>query len=318
LAKPAKDLTNLARCRYLYPVHQEIIFPSDEPPKTLENFLKKRFPIGYVRKLLRKNGVRVNGRRRKPGDLIGPGDHLQLYIPFEKAAKSPGMANRSRPGLDIIFEDDGVLVINKPAGMAVHEGREVLKRDTVIGILESRYRSQGIAPRLVHRLDKDTSGVLAVAKDEKAAKELEASFESEKIEKEYLCLVAGRVQEKEGKIDIPLPGREGKPVRALTRFKIEKRFSETTLLRVWIATGRMHQIRLHCASLGYPIVMDDQHGDFGFNKRFRKLYGLKRQFLHAARLRLAYGGKDHVWVAPLPADLQHVLNTLKIAHEKNQ
>lgn len=311
-------MTNPARCRYLYNVHQEIIFPSDEHPKTLENFLKKRFPIGYVRKLLRKNGVRVNGRRSKAGDLIAPGDHLQLYIPFEKSAKSSVTANRCRPELEIIFEDEGVLVINKPAGMAVHEGREILKRDTVIGILESRYRRQGIAPRLVHRLDKDTSGVLAVAKGEKSAKKLEACFESEKIEKEYLCLVAGRVPEKEGKIDIPLPGRDGKPVGALTRFRIEKRFFETTLLRVWIATGRMHQIRLHFANLGYPVVMDDQHGDFGFNKRFRKSYGLKRQFLHAARLRLKYGGKEQVWVAPLPADLQQTLNALEMAHEKIQ
>jgi 23S rRNA pseudouridine955/2504/2580 synthase len=157
-----------------------------------------------------------------------------------------------------------------------------------------------------------------VAKSEKAAKELEACFESEKIEKEYFCLVAGRVQEKEGKIDIPLPGRECKPVRALTRFRIEKRFFDTTLLTVWIATGRMHQIRLHFASLGYPIVMDDQHGDFGFNKRFRKSYGLKRQYLHAARLKLEYGGKKHVWVAPMPADLQQTLNALKMVHEKIQ
>jgi 23S rRNA pseudouridine955/2504/2580 synthase len=312
------NLTNHSPCRYLYPVHQEIIFPSNETPKTLENFLKKRFPIGYVRKLLRKNGVRVNGRRFKAGDLIAPGDHLQLYIPFERPPKSSVMAHGFRLELDIIFEDEGALVINKPAGMAVHEGREILKRNTVIGILESRYRSQGIAPQLVHRLDKDTSGVLVVAKSEQAAKELEDCFESEKIDKEYLCLVAGRVQEKEGKIDIPLPGREGKPVRALTRFRVEKRFFETTLLRAWIATGRMHQIRLHFASAGYPIVMDDQHGDFGFNKRFRKLYGLKRQFLHAARLKMEYGGKTHVWVAPLPADLQRTLNALKIVQEKVQ
>jgi 23S rRNA pseudouridine955/2504/2580 synthase len=297
-------------------VPQQIIFPHDEPPKTLENFLKKRFPIGYVRKLLRKNGVRVNGHRSKPGDLIAPGDHLDLYIPFERLAKSPLAVRRLGPELDVIFEDESVLVINKPAGIAVHEGRGVLRRDTVIGILESRYRSQGIGPRLVHRLDKDTSGVLAVAKGEKARKELEACFEDEKIEKEYLCLVVGRVQEKEGRIAMPLSGREGKPVHALTRFRIEKRFSETTFLRVWIETGRMHQIRLHFASFGYPIVMDHQHGDFGFNKRFRKLYGLRRQFLHAARVTLEYGGKKRLWVAPLPADLQQTLNALKMAHEE--
>jgi len=298
-------------------VHQELIFPPDEAAKTLENFLKKRFPIGYVRKLLRKNGVRVNGRRTKAGDIVGPGDRLALYIPFEAAPNSTAPARSSRAELDIIFEDEEILILNKPAGIAVHEGKEILKRDTLIGMLESRYRSRGVTPRLVHRLDKDTSGVLAVAKTDAAAQTLEAAFENEKIEKEYLCLVAGRMQDREGKIDAPLPGRDGKPVRASTRFRIEKRFSETTLLRVWIATGRMHQIRLHIAGRGYPIVMDDQHGDFAFNRRFRKAYGLKRQFLHAARLMLDYRGKRRVWTAPLPADLQQTLNALKMAHEKS-
>lgn len=298
-------------------MHQEIIFPHDEAAKTLENFLKKRFPIGYVRKLLRKNGVRVNGRRTKAGDLIGPGDRLELYIPFQAPPKKAATAQHSRSELDIVFENEEILILNKPAGIAVHEGKDVLKRDTLIRMLESRYRSRGITPRLVHRLDKDTSGVLAVAKTDAAAQTLEAAFENEKIEKEYLCLVAGRVQEREGKIDMPLPGRDGKPVRALTRFRIEKRFSETTLLRIWIATGRMHQIRLHFAGRGYPVVMDDQHGDFAFNRRFRKVYGLKRQFLHAARLALKYRGERRVWSAPLPPDLQHTLNALKIAHEKS-
>jgi len=309
-------LTKLARCRYLYDVHQEIIFPSNESPKTLENFLKKRFPIGYVRKLLRKNGVRVNGRRAKADDLIEPDDRLQLYIPYEKTP-TPRAGTNQRLRFETIFEDEQLLVINKPAGIAVHEARGILKRDTVVGILESRYRSQGITPRLVHRLDKDTSGVLVIAKNEKIAEALESCFERAKGDKEYLCLVAGRIQEKEGKIDSPLPGREGKPVHALTRFRIDRRFPETTLLRVWITTGRMHQIRLHLANLGHPVVMDDRHGDFRFNKRFRQLYGLKRQFLHANRLGLEYGGQKHVWTAPLPADLQRTLDALKVVNEKN-
>lgn len=309
-------MTKRCGCRYLYVVRQEIIFPPAEAPKTVENFLKKRFPIGYVRKLWRKNGVRVNGRRSKAGDLIGPGDRVELYIPFETSTRSAPPARRPPTELDIIFEDEEVLILNKTAEIAVHEGRQLLKRDTVIGILESRYRSRGLAPRLVHRLDKGTSGVLVVAKSGPVAQQLEAAFENERIEKEYLCLVAGRVQDNEGKIDAPLPGRDGRPVRALTRFRVEKRFSETTFLRVWIATGRMHQIRLHFAARGTPIVMDDQHGDFAFNKRFRRQYGLKRQFLHAARLTLEYRGERRVWNAPLPADLQQTLNALKMSHDK--
>ncbi|HWO41000.1 MAG TPA: pseudouridine synthase, partial [Candidatus Eisenbacteria bacterium] len=108
----------------------------------------------------------------------------------------------------------------------------------------------------------------------------------------------------------PLPGRQGFTVRASTRFQVVRRFSETSLVRVWITTGRMHQIRLHFAKLGYPVVLDQQHGDYRFNRTFRKTYGLKRQFLHATRLRLEYKGEKHAWHAPLPPDLQRTLQVL--------
>ena len=294
---------------------EEIVLPADEAPKKLENFLKKRFPIGYVRKLFRKNGVRLNGQRTKPDAFVGPGDRLEIYIPFDKRIE------RTTGGeceLEKIYEDAKLLVLNKPAGLAVHEGREILKRDTVLGILESRYRTQGVALRLVHRLDKETSGLLMVAKDADTAKELESRFEETTVDKEYVCLVAGRIPQRVGTIDFPLPGREGKAVRALTRYQVIKKFSETTFLRVQIATGRMHQIRLHLAKLGYPVVMDAQHGDFAFNKSFRKVYGLKRQFLHAAKIVVEYGGKKRTWSAPLPKDLKRILAALKAAPGKGQ
>ena len=289
---------------------EEIVLAADETPKKLENFLKKRFPIGYVRKLFRKSGLRLNGKHPKPDDVIRAGDRILFYIPFETGAPPP------RPGesvarIEIIVEDDSLLVINKPAGLAVQEGRTVTKRDSVLGILESHYRENGITPKLVHRLDKDTSGLLLVAKEQKTADQLESLFETRQVGKAYLCLLAGRLPRNEGTIDLPLPGRDGIPVRAVTRFEIKKRFSDTTLARVRIETGRMHQIRLHFAKLGYPVVMDDQHGDFAFNKRFRKEYGLKRQFLHASSLTLDYGGKKRTWTAPLPKDLAATLRALE-------
>src|SRR5687767_6527743 len=288
---------------------REIVLPAKETAKKVENFLKKDFPIGYVRKLFRKNGVRINGRRAKEDDLVRAGDRIQLYVPFDTTAKTltPG-ARRS--SLETIFEDQALLVINKPAGLAVHEGRTVSKRESILGILETRFHAAAIVPRLVHRLDKDTSGLLMIAKKQQTADELESIFESGEVGKEYLCLVVGRLPLNEGKIDFPLPGREGNPVRALTRFRVQKRFSETTLARVQIETGRLHQIRLHFAELGYPIVMDEQHGDFSFNKRFRKQYGLKRQFLHAEKLKITYGGKQREWSAPLTSDLQQTLSRL--------
>lgn len=296
--------------RYSLSVVQEIVLPAGERSKKLQNFLTKRFPIGYVRKLFRKNGVRLNGKRPKADELVHPGDRIQLYIPFEKASKPNRHRAKARPELEIIFEDRDVVVINKPAGVAVHEGKYVLKRHSILGMLESRYRDQEIIPTLVHRIDKGTSGVLIAAKNVETAKQLEDLFENGNVEKEYLCLVAGRIQQDDGKIEFPLPGREGKPVRALTRFRVAKRFSETTLIHANIETGRMHQIRLHFAKFGYPVVMDDQHGDFSFNKRFRKEFGLKRQFLHASRLTLTYRGKNGTWTAPLPGDLQRTLRLL--------
>lgn len=293
-------------------VSQELVVSAVETDKKLQSFLKSRFPIGYVRKLFRKNGLRVNGKRSKPDDLVRAGDRIRLYIPFEKTIRPGDTASFAPANFSVIYEDPKLLVINKPAGVAVHEGKRVLKRHSVIGALESTYREKGLSPRLVHRLDKDTSGVLLIAKDESTTEELEAIFaDGRDVEKEYLCLVAGRLQDNQGRIDSPLPGREGVPVGALTRYKVLDRFSQTTLARVNIETGRMHQIRLHFAAIGYPVVLDDQHGDFNFNKQFSKKYGLKRQFLHASRLQIKHGGKKRVWSAPAPPDLQKVIAALR-------
>ena len=304
-------MTRTGQCGYQTIKMREIAVPADETPKKLENFLKRQFPIGYVRKLFRKNGVRVNGRRAKAGDVVKSGDRVQLYLPFEAAKKGAASTIGKALEVQVVFEDESILVLDKPAGLAVHEGKTVGKRDSILGILESRYRGSPIKPRLIHRLDKDTSGLLIVAKNPQAADDLINAFESGKVGKEYLCLVVGRVPYNDGKIDFPLPGREGIAVRAITRYRVTQRFSQTTLVRVTIETGRLHQIRLHFAQLGYPVVMDDQHGDFGFNKRFRRHYGLKRQFLHAERLKMDYAGKIREWTAPLREDLRRTLTTLE-------
>jgi 23S rRNA pseudouridine955/2504/2580 synthase len=286
----------------------EIVVPPNEPPKRLENLLKKRFNVGYVRKLFRKNGVRLNGKRSGPEELARPGDRIQLYIPFEKQKAAP-KTPRALP-FEIIFEDKDVIVIDKPAGIAVHEGKDILKRSSVLGMLEEAYRSRGIAPRLAHRIDKDTSGLLVAAKNAKTAETLEAMFEESAVEKEYLALVIGRLHPKHGTIQFSLPGRDGRPVSAVTHYRVEKEFTDTTLARIRIETGRMHQIRLHFAALGHPVVMDDEHGDFAFNKQFRKVYGLKRQFLHAAVIGFTYRGKKRKWTVALPEDLERTLKSL--------
>ena len=123
-------------------VHQEIVVPAAESDKKLANFLKGRFPIGYVRKLFRKNGLRINGKRSKPDDLLRAGDRIQLYIPFEKTTKRTETLRRAQPEFPVIYQDANLLVINKPAGIAVHEGKQVLKRHSVIGLVQSKYRDQ--------------------------------------------------------------------------------------------------------------------------------------------------------------------------------
>jgi 23S rRNA pseudouridine955/2504/2580 synthase len=286
---------------------EEILIPPGEHPKRLENYLKKRFNVGYIRKLFRKNGVRLNGRRAAPDDSAGPGDRIQLYIPYEKA--KPGA--RPVKAIDIVFEDDELLIINKPAGVAVHEGKGILKRDTILGQLEAAYRPQNVTPRLVHRLDKETSGLLLAAKSDAAAERLERLFETGDVEKEYVALLAGRLPVKRDTIDAPVPGREGRLVTAVTHYKVEAEFPGVTLARVRIDTGRMHQIRIHFAAVHHPIVMDDEHGDFGFNKEFRKKFGLKRQFLHAAMIAFEHRGKMRKWTAELPEDLARTLERLE-------
>jgi len=288
---------------------REILLPKHEAGKKLENFLKKEFPIGYVRKIFRKNAVRLNGHRAKPDDLVRAGDKVQLFIDYEKPVAQAIVPVK----FEIIYEDETLLVLNKPAGIAVHEGKTVRKRDSLLGMLEASYRDRGMKPQLVHRLDKDTSGLLLVAKKSQTAEALKKSFETHEVEKEYLCLLIGRLPNNAGEIDFPLPGREGNPVRALTRYQVVKKFSETTLVRVAIETGRLHQIRLHFAKLDWPVVLDQQHGDFAFNKRFRKEYGLKRQFLHAEKLKLNYQDRQREWTAPLAQDLDEVLRSLSEA-----
>ena len=204
---------------------REIVLGSNDSGKKLENYLKKAFPIGYVRKLFRKNGIRLNGQRANPQDALRAGDKIQLYIPFEKDAPR-NQPNAPTQKLAIVFEDPNLLVIDKPAGMAVHEGRTVSKRESVLGILEQQYRDSQIKPQLVHRLDQYTSGLLLVAKNLRAADELEQAFETGAVDKEYCALVVGRLANDQGKIDTPLPGRDGNPVRALTRYRVGSHHEE--------------------------------------------------------------------------------------------
>ena len=194
--------------------------------------------------------------------------------------------------LEVLYEDDSVIIVNKPAGLAVQGGKGV---KTSLDNILAEIRSP--PPLLVHRLDKDTSGVLIAAKHKEAAAELSRLFGAFGIVKQYIAVCAGSPDKKEGTIthDITI---NGKLKKAETMYKVIKS-GEFSVLEIELATGRMHQIRRHLAMIGNPILGDDKYGDFTLNKTLRKSAGLKRLLLHASRLVI----KDRFQLditAPLP------------------
>lgn len=212
----------------------------------------------------------------------------------------------------LLHQEDDLLVLDKPAGLAAHGGGGVEPRHSLLGRLLDRYRGTGITPWLVHRLDRDTSGCMVVALSERAKADMERLFRSGEVKKEYLALVRG-VLPGPGTIDIPLPGRAGRKVPALTRYRVERAFprSGVTLVAAEPETGRMHQLRLHFARVHRPLAGDEIHGDFAFNRAFRKRFGLKRQFLHARRVAFPWRGRTVAATAPLPDELKRVLSALQ-------
>jgi len=177
---------------------------------------------------------------------------------------------------------------------------------------------KGITPLLVHRLDTNTSGCLIVAKNEAAKVRFEEMFKQGEVEKKYLVLVAGIPSEPRGKITASLPGRDGQLVHALTLYEIQETFPRigASLVKAQIKTGRMHQIRLHFSKVHHPVLMDTLHGNFEMNKRFKKDFGLKRQFLHASEVAFEWKGTRYHFFAPLSADLEKTLQQLRSPSKK--
>jgi 23S rRNA pseudouridine955/2504/2580 synthase len=170
---------------------EEIVVAADEVPKKLENFLKKRFRVGYVSRLFRKSGIRLNGKHPKPDDIVRGGDRILFYIPFETKV-APREPLSVAANMKLIFEDDALLVIDKPPALAVHEGKTVAKRDSVLGILESRYRGKGVSPKLVHRLDKDNTRQRLVARMRRSLKSWKvASSRAASARNTFACWPAG-------------------------------------------------------------------------------------------------------------------------------
>ena len=292
----------------------------------IDNFLLARLkgvPRSLVYRLLRRGEVRVNKGRVRPTQRLAEGDLIRLP-PLRRPALdgpvSPSAQLRERLDAALLYEDERVLVLNKPAGLAVHGGSGISQ-----GVIETlRAMRPGVDLELVHRLDRDTSGCLLVSKRRSALRQLHAQLRDGTVDKRYLALLCGRLPEPEVELSMALRtdrvrGGErvvridpsaGKPSR--TWFRTRQTFGALTLVEAELDTGRTHQIRVHAAHLGAAVAGDSKYGDPVDNERLRRL-GLKRLFLHAARLRFR-AREDGPMVevsAPLPAALQAVLKRLE-------
>jgi 23S rRNA pseudouridine955/2504/2580 synthase len=291
---------------------QWIDVAEEEAGQRIDNFLMARLkgvPKSHIYQVLRSGQVRVNSRRVESSQRVVAGDRIR--IPPVRVAEREESTPAPHFRMPVLFEDEALIALDKPAGLAVHGGSGIAH-----GAIES-LRSQRPEARyleLVHRLDRETSGVLLIAKKRSALVALHAMLRERSMDKRYLAGVAGRFRNERQRVRAALAKRtttEGKHVRVdeegqeaetlLTRVARSEAYS---LLEAQLLTGRTHQIRVHLAHLGHPILGDDKYGDFELNRTLRKL-GLRRMFLHAASLELAHPltGEALRIESPLPPEL---------------
>lgn len=285
--------------------------------------LAKGVPKSHIYRILRSGEVRVNKGRVGPEYKLGAGDVVRVP-PIRVATVPAGSVAAPAREFDLVFEDEAMIVLDKPAGVAVHGGSGVS-----FGVIEQlrRARPQAKLLELAHRLDRETSGLLVVAKKRSALTKLHDLFRDGGINKRYLALVKGRWINRLQHVRLPLHkyltpegerrvsvADEGKDAHSVVR--LVARWQNFSLVEVELKTGRTHQIRVHLAHLGFPLAGDDKYGDYSLNKDLQKA-GLKRMFLHAAKLALPHPlkGEPFAFEAPLPIELRRFLERLD-ANEK--
>lgn len=308
-------------------VVQFITISADEAGQRVDNFLLARLkgvPKSLIYRIVRKGEVRVNKGRVKPEYKLAEADVVRVppvrIAEREETTISPKLDKVAALEKVILFEDDALLVLNKPSGTAVHGGSGLS-----FGVIEAlrALRPEARFLELVHRLDRDTSGVLLVAKKRSALRALHQQLRLKEIQKDYLALVRGQWQSHCKVVQAPLlknilqsgerivvVNSEGKPSE--TRFKVEERYDVATLVRASPITGRTHQIRVHAQYAGHPIAFDDRYGDREFDRQLAAT-GLTRLFLHAAAIRFQHpvSGDELRIEAPLDSELKHCLQVLR-------
>lgn len=302
---------------------EHLLIEAAQADRRLDNFLFGRLrdvPKSRVYRMIRTGEVRVNGGRVRPEYRLQPGDKLRVP-PLARSAQPvrdiPG-ATASAMLENIIHEDADLLVLNKPCGIPVHSGTH--RSFGVIDAIRAAHPA-GAALQLVHRLDRDTSGCLLIAKNVAALRRLHRHIRDGELVKQYVALLRGRLaaelvmdesldtHARRGGARVVKVG-EGKP--SVTRFRPVRQFRDATLANATILTGRTHQIRAHAAAAGHPVAGDGKYGDRDFNRELRRL-GLRRLFLHASRIRIpgAAGRLATGIDAPLPPELGEFLRGLE-------
>jgi len=301
------------------PLSEETSFvlPPEEAGERLDRALAARFPHlsrAQLQRLIRSGAITVNDAVVRPAYRLTPGDRITVTFPEE-----PTVRPESLP-LDIVYEDEYLLVVNKPAGMVVHPAARIVSGTLVNALLAHCPQMADVGgpdrAGIVHRLDRETSGLIVVAKNSETHAALQRQFKRRLVRKTYVALVEGQVHPREGIIEVPIGrdpkdrtrmavSRTGRP--AVTQYRVVEVFPQYTLLEVRPHTGRTHQIRVHLAWLGYPVVGDRVYG------RRRQTLLPDRHFLHARELAFTHPvtGEKLVLSAPLPPELTALLNQLR-------
>ena len=308
------------------------IATESEAGHRLDTIIVARLPTvsrSHASRLIRAGHITVNGLIKKPGHLIRPGDVVRSEVPSPESIT----CKPEEMPLSILYEDRDVIVLNKPPGLVVHPGAGH-KSGTLANALLFHCPGleglgDGIRPGIVHRLDKETSGCIVVAKNDLAYKSLSRQFKMRKVRKVYLALVYGEVKTPAGVIKLPI-GRHPKDRKKMstqsrqsrsteTRWKIKEGFSGVTLLEVDLKTGRTHQVRVHCAAMGHTVVGDAKYGKKGRWKRVPSrqtrevLRTVRRQMLHAWQLTFLHPKTEELisFESPLAKDMASVLDSLR-------
>ncbi|MFZ5982283.1 MAG: RluA family pseudouridine synthase [Patescibacteria group bacterium] len=283
-----------------------------------ELFSNGEISRGEIIRLINSGKVLVNQKETKPSYILKENDELCILDIIQKEKKLKANQNIK---IEIIFEDKNIIVINKPAGLSVH-GVDFEKDDTLVSALIGKFpeiRSVGedlLRPGIVHRLDKDTSGVMVIARNQKTFEELKRKFKSREIKKKYVAWVHGHIDPREGVIDKPIArastykkqviaGKktETKIRGAITEYQVLKSVGDFDLVEARPKTGRMHQIRVHLFSIGHPIVGDKLYK----LKKRPSVPGVKRQLLHAKELDFELFGQKHEFQSAIPKDFKNML-----------